>query len=208
MAMVEPCRISESADGLQPAMRSACAAPAVGSTGTVRHFDVTIPPSSKPARSVKVPPISMPTMLKRHSVASLQAAHFSLDKSADPADRAAALRQHTRVELPDMEHARPDLDLDRRAGRAQLQRHPYGVVAQKLIAADLNEDGRQARRIAIERRSVGMTRIRAPEIMPRKARCPFEPQREVGAEIAAHRVSSQCEIGPWGEHDGGGRKRQ
>ncbi len=44
IAMVEPCSSSSMAARSQPAMRSASAAPSVGSAGTVEHFDVTMPP--------------------------------------------------------------------------------------------------------------------------------------------------------------------
>ena len=62
MAMVEPWSTS-----VRPAMSTAAserlsATPAVGSAGTVEVFEVTMRPSMQPTRSVKVPPISMPTM--------------------------------------------------------------------------------------------------------------------------------------------------
>src|SRR5215467_5550374 len=63
IAMVEPCSSSSMAAMSQPASRSAVAAPSVGSGGTVRVFDATMAPSCKATRSVKVPPMSMPTML-------------------------------------------------------------------------------------------------------------------------------------------------
>src|SRR5215475_6566566 len=63
IAIVDPCSSSSMALTSQPASLSAVAAPAVGSAGTVAVFDVTIRPSWMPARSVNVPPISMPTML-------------------------------------------------------------------------------------------------------------------------------------------------
>src|SRR5262245_15878993 len=64
MAMVDPCSTS-----LKPAMRHCASArlsatPRVGSAGTVDVFDVTMRPSMHPTRSVKVPPISTPTMFK------------------------------------------------------------------------------------------------------------------------------------------------
>src|SRR5215469_13254956 len=63
IAMVEPCSSSSMAATSQPASASAVAAPSVGSAGTVEVFDTTMRPSSMPTRSVKVPPMSMPTML-------------------------------------------------------------------------------------------------------------------------------------------------
>src|SRR5262245_45834064 len=64
MAMVEPWRSSSIAATSQPAKRNAWEAPSVGSAGTVAHFDVTMAPCRYPTRSVKVPPMSIPTMLK------------------------------------------------------------------------------------------------------------------------------------------------
>ena len=63
IAMVEPCSSSATAATSQLASFSAVAAPCVGSAGTVDVFDATMRPSLKATRSVKVPPISMPTML-------------------------------------------------------------------------------------------------------------------------------------------------
>src|SRR5271170_7190038 len=63
MAMVEPCSNSPTAATSQPASRNAVAALTVGSAGTVSVLAVTMAPSAKPTRSVKVPPMSMPTML-------------------------------------------------------------------------------------------------------------------------------------------------
>src|ERR1700692_1122233 len=65
MAMVEPCSNSPIAATSHPASRSAVAAPTVGSAGTVSVLAVTMMPSATPTRSVKVPPMSIPTMLMR-----------------------------------------------------------------------------------------------------------------------------------------------
>src|SRR5258708_25620442 len=69
MAMVEPCSNSPTAPPSHPASRSAVAARTVGSAGTVSVLAVTMAPSAKPTRSVKVPPMSIPTrlMIGRHS---------------------------------------------------------------------------------------------------------------------------------------------
>ena len=79
----------------------------------------------------------------------LQSAQFSLDKGADVLDGAASLRQHARIKLEDMEHARPDFEIDRRAGGPQPLGHAHGVVAKELVAPDLHEDRGQPRSIAI-----------------------------------------------------------
>src|SRR5450631_3790129 len=63
MAMVEPCSSSPTEATSHPASRSAVAAPTVGSAGTVSVLAVKMAPSVKPTRSVKVPPMSMPTTL-------------------------------------------------------------------------------------------------------------------------------------------------
>src|SRR3954469_8630985 len=63
--MVEPCRSSDSAGISQWARARLSATPRVGSAGTVEVFEVTIRPSTQPTRSVKVPPISTPTMFMR-----------------------------------------------------------------------------------------------------------------------------------------------
>src|SRR6187397_3646710 len=65
MAMVEPCSSSESAGVSQWASAKLSATPRVGSAGTVEHLEVTIRPSTQPTRSVKVPPMSTPTMFMR-----------------------------------------------------------------------------------------------------------------------------------------------
>src|SRR3954469_8899343 len=59
--MVEPCSTSSSVGLRQPARLKLSATPRVGSDGTVDVFDVTMRPSTQPTRSVKVPPMSMPT---------------------------------------------------------------------------------------------------------------------------------------------------
>ena len=70
MAMVEPCSSSDSAGISQWASARLSATPRVGSAGTVEVFEVTIRPSTQPTRSVKVPPISTPTMFMRTEIQS------------------------------------------------------------------------------------------------------------------------------------------
>src|SRR5260221_14663575 len=59
--MVEPCSTSSSAGIRQCARLKLSATPRVGSAGTVEVLEVTMRPSTQPTRSVKVPPISIPT---------------------------------------------------------------------------------------------------------------------------------------------------
>src|SRR5262245_27186909 len=82
-----------------------------------------------------------------------------LQERADARDRMLAFRQNARVEMPGMRHARPHLDLDLASRRAQLVRHPHGIVAQDFVAADMDQRRRQAGRIAVKRRGVLMARV-------------------------------------------------
>src|SRR5882672_6095668 len=61
IATVEPCSTSDKSAASTFARSIVSATPCVGSAGTVEALDVTIRPSMQPTRSVKVPPISMPT---------------------------------------------------------------------------------------------------------------------------------------------------
>src|SRR5262245_61174022 len=76
--------------------------------------------------------------------------HFGTHEAADALDRAARLRDDPGEHLPDMRHARPDLELNAATGGAQLVGHPHRVIAQDFVAAHLNQRGRQADRIAVE----------------------------------------------------------
>src|SRR5258705_13319814 len=65
IATVEPCSTSDKSAASTFASSIVSATPCVGSAGTVEALDVTIRPSMQPTRSVKVPPISMPTRFIR-----------------------------------------------------------------------------------------------------------------------------------------------
>jgi len=76
-------------------------------------------------------------------------------------------------------HTRPYFELDLTRRGAHSVGHAHRVIAQYLVAADLNERRREARRIAVERRHVRCPWIGAGEIIA------DEERRVVGAE---HRV--------------------
>jgi hypothetical protein len=63
-----------------------------------------------------------------------------------------------------MEHARPRLEFDLTAHCSQALGHSDRIIAQCLVAADMNESRWQARQIAVKRRGVGRARISASEI--------------------------------------------
>ncbi len=71
--------------------------------------------------------------------------------------------------MPDMEHARPHFEFDLAATCSQALGHSHRIIAQCLIAADMDESRRQARRIAVKWRGVGRARICAGQI---KLDCP------------------------------------
>src|SRR5690242_21873071 len=66
--------------------------------------------------------------------------------------------------MPNMEHARPRLEFDLTAHCSQALGHSDRIIAQCLVAADMNESRWQARQIAVKRRGVGRARISASEI--------------------------------------------
>ena len=74
-----------------------------------------------------------------------------LQEGADARDGITALRQDAREVVPSMRHARPYLDFDVASRPSQFVGHANGVIAQDLIAADVDQSGRQSRRIAIKR---------------------------------------------------------
>src|SRR5262249_36257244 len=86
-----------------------------------------------------------------------------LHERADARERGARFRQHAHQQMPDVPHARRDLELHVAAGGAHFLGHPRGIVAQHVVAADLDERRRQAARVAVERRRVRVTRIGAGE---------------------------------------------
>src|ERR1043165_8866252 len=90
---------------------------------------------SKRAAALRVP---MPSSLR---------IEFFMQKFADSPDRLPPLRQRARSELPDMRHARPDLDHRVNARLAHPLAPVHRVVVQDLVAADLDQRGRQAGRI-------------------------------------------------------------
>ena len=129
-------------------------------------------------------------------------------ESPDAGDGAARLRQHRREGVPDMRHARPYFQLGLAAGVAQSLVHAHRVVAQDLVAADLQEDRRQPGEIAIERRDVGQARVGAGEIFLRQHGEMLDVEHRIGARIELERRAGEREIGPRRQRDRGGRKRQ
>src|SRR5215475_13878208 len=81
-----------------------------------------------------------------------------LQERADARERAPALRYDACVEVPRMGHARPYLDFDVASRRFQFLGHADRIVAQDLIAADVDQRRRQPGRVAVERGGVVIAR--------------------------------------------------
>ena len=122
--------------------------------------------------------------------------HLLRDKAADTLYRAPRLRHHRGEQMPYVRHPRPNFEHDLAAGGSHAIRHARGVVAQHLIAADLDQGRRQAARIAVERRSVGVTRVDAREITLGDRRNAVGIQKRVGNCVPPKRGTGQCQIGP------------
>src|SRR5262249_12061006 len=74
-----------------------------------------------------------------------------LQEGADACNGVAALRQDAGEVVPGMRHARPYLDFHLTPCRPQFVGHADRIVAQDLIAADVDQRGGQSGRIAIKR---------------------------------------------------------
>src|SRR5438067_1307039 len=70
-----------------------------------------------------------------------------------------------REAVPDMRHARPDFQRDLTPRLAHPLGHPRGVVAQDLVAADLEQRRRQSARIAVKRRDIRIAGVGAAAIL-------------------------------------------
>src|SRR5262249_22949722 len=128
MATVVPCRTSASAGIRQSARFRLSATPRVGSAGTVDVFAVTMRPSMQPTRSVKVPPISTPTMFK-----------VRLRRLESDGD------EFVGVELVALGHPVEDAELVERMTDHVDRRHvPRAVIreARDLAVVDLGHDAR------------------------------------------------------------------
>ena len=68
-----------------------------------------------------------------------------------------------------MRHPRPYFEFDLTSGGAHPLRHAQGIIEEDLIAADLDERGRQSGRVGIKRRRMRLARIGAGEIIVRLA---------------------------------------
>ena len=116
-----------------------------------------------------------------------------------------AFRDERHEDMPHVRHARPYFELDLTPGGAHAIGHPHGVVAQHLIAADLNDRRGQPGGIAVKRRDIGSARIGAGEIVI------DEQWRIIGAEhrivdgVHPERGPGKCEIGPGRQSGGSGR---
>ena len=73
------------------------------------------------------------------------------DKLADNVDGLLALGQEAREHLPDVDHFRPDFELDLNARGLRTIGDAVRVIEQGLGVADLDQQGRQAFQIGIER---------------------------------------------------------
>jgi len=98
--------------------------------------------------------------------------------------------------MPDVRQARPYFELHLTPRGTHAIGHAHGVIAQHLVAADLNEGRREAGRIAVEWRDIGSARVGAGQILI------DEQWRIIGAEhrivdgVHPERGPGQCEIGP------------
>lgn len=104
-------------------------------------------------------------------------------EGTDSRDRPTRLGQVRHEGMPDMRHARPDFERDRAAGIAQPLGHPHRIVAQDLVAADMQQGRRQAPQIAVERRGVRVARIGAAEIARRQRPQIVGVQHRIGGRI-------------------------
>jgi hypothetical protein len=68
-----------------------------------------------------------------------------LQERTDARDRRARFWQNARKHMPNMEHARPRLEFDLTAHCSQALGHSDRIIAQCLVAADMNESRWQAR---------------------------------------------------------------
>lgn len=104
-------------------------------------------------------------------------------EGADSRDRPTRLGQERHEGVPDMRHARPDFERDTAAGIAQPLGHPHRIVAQDLVAADMQQGRRQAPQIAVERRGVRVARIGVAEIARRQRRQVVDIQHRIGGRV-------------------------
>ena len=108
--------------------------------------------------------------------------------------------------MPNMEHARPRLEFDLTAHCSQALGHSDRIIAQCLVAADMNESRWQSRQIAVKRRGVGRARISASEIKVDRPRHQLNLHHWIREAVLRKRLAGQREIGPRREHDGSGRQ--
>lgn len=125
---------------------------------------------------------------RQHAVlveVGLAACQSFVYKCADARDGACRLRHERRESVPDMGHARPDLECHGAATCTQFVRHSRGIIAQDFVASDLQQNRRQTAWVAVERRDMGMAGIRAPEILGGKGFQTIRFQHRVGRIIPA-----------------------
>ncbi len=85
--------------------------------------------------------------------------------------------------------------------------HPHRIVAQDLVAADLQEGRRQAARIAVKRRGVGVPGIGVGEILRRQRHQIIGVLHRVGGGVQPAGGAGDREVGPWRQRDERGGKR-
>ncbi len=138
--------------------------------------------------------VDQPAALRPRSLArSLQPGPH---ERADLSYRPARLGQHRPKQVPDMRHPRPDFECYFAAGSTQAIGHARRVVAQDLVAADLNQCRRQAPEIAVDRRCPGVTRIGAGKIAGGDRRQFGGIEHRVGLGVELQRRAGQRQIGP------------
>src|SRR5229473_4354179 len=119
---------------------------------------------------------------QRCATAGSTAARYCACATTEPGALSGNLRPHegarrfdrplSRLQLgmkqrPDMDHLRPDLELDMHIGGAGQFGEADRVVEQRFGGADLDQQRRQASEIGVERRRERRARIGAVQIEPR-----------------------------------------
>jgi len=98
--------------------------------------------------------------------------------------------------MPDVRHARPYLELDLTSRFTHPIGHSHRVIAQHLVAADLNDRRRQTGRIAVERRDIGRARVGAGQVIIDEQRRIIAAEHRITGGVHPEGGPGQRQIGP------------
>jgi hypothetical protein len=128
---------------------------------------------------------------------------YSRQARVDPGsyhrDRRVRFWERSAVDREDVLHPRPDIQRHINARHARGANEAHGVVEQRLIAPDDDQEGRQAREVGMQWGGERRAGIGAVEVLARHALQALLGDREIHVGARVERLARAGQIYPRGE---------